>query len=266
MTVGDSKAAKERVMLKLIAVITLVAGLLLAARLFQNNPGDVPITGESREELIASSLTAAARNRNRAVLCGAVAVALCAGGVLLFVRGRRRCAAVAAPVVGSDVDAAQMRQALARWAGVALVRPVEVRYLRRYAVMAVGLPTFFVGAAALILAVNGFRQPTPLIALLCVAMAAVLALIQRKAARNAACRFDASGVTRGDGQRFGWGDFNGVHYLMMLKNGGAKELLWRIEIAFADGVAWIIPGRVANLAEINALVDAVPGPHEKRRA
>jgi hypothetical protein len=37
-------------------------------------------------------------------------------------------------------------------------------------------------------------------------------------------------------------------------------------LAFAGGVAWIIPGRVANVSEINALVAAVPGPHERRRA
>jgi hypothetical protein len=264
-----------------IAVVALIAGVILSAlaasfyseyaraahvaRYFQENPDEVPVSG-SRGELIAESLSAAEHRGNRAALSGLTGLSLCVGGAVFIVRGRRRSAPEATPAAGAEANAAQLREAVRRWADVALVSPVEVRYRRRYVVMSAGLLVFFVGAAALAVAANGFTQTTVLVGVLCAGMAVVLGLLQRRATRNAACLFDISGVTRGDGGRLDWGDYTGVNYLMMLERGGAEESLWRVEIGFAGGVAWIIPRRVGNLDEINALVASLPGAHEKRRA
>jgi hypothetical protein len=266
---------------RFVAVVALIAGVILlalaasfyseyarasrVARYFRDNPDEVPVSG-SREELISDSLSAAGHRGTRAAMSGLTGLALCAGGAAFIVRARRKSAAEAWPAAGPRANAAELREAVRQWAGVALVPPVDVHYRRLYAVMAVGLVAFFVVAPALSVAANGFTRTTVFVGGLCVGMAAFLGFLQRRARSNAASRFDVSGVTRGDGRRLDWDDYTGVDYLMMLERGGFEESLWRVEVVFAGGVAWIIPGRVGNLDEINALVASIPGPHEKRRA
>jgi hypothetical protein len=42
--------------------------------------------------------------------------------------------------------------------------------------------------------------------------------------------------------------------------------LWRVELVFNGGEAWIIPQRVANMDEIDNLLASLPGARQKRRA
>lgn len=63
----------------------------------------------------------------------------------------------------------------------------------------------------------------------------------RVSEETTACLFEASGVTRGDGRRFSWSEFNGVDYLVAVRPPSGEEYLWRIELAFTGGEAWIIP-------------------------
>ena len=70
--------------------------------------------------------------------------------------------------------------------------------------------------------------------------------------------YDASGITRNDGQHFLWSDFLGVISRIGNNLFGAKGS-WRTELVFTDQrVAWIIPQRVKNYAEVDGFVNALP--------
>ena len=152
------------------------------------------------------------------------------------------------------------------WASVVLARPVKVHYSRLHNALLVFLMIFFLGLSLVILAVNGFTGAAVLIVALNVILLFVLYYVMSRARRRAACLFDSSGVTRGDGRRLSWSEFKGVDYLMAVRPPSGEEDLWRIELAFTGGEAWIIPQRVNNLDEINEVVNRLPGEHRKRRA
>jgi hypothetical protein len=70
--------------------------------------------------------------------------------------------------------------------------------------------------------------------------------------------FDASGITRGDGQHFLWSDFLGVIPRIGNYRYGGKAN-WRTELVFTEQrVAWIIPQRLKNYAEVYGFVNALP--------
>ena len=228
---------------------------------FRAHPDE--LTATDRAAYFAGQERTAADARRLAVLCGAGAAVFCAGGVVLFVRrGRGPVTGAAAPAVEPAPDAETMR----RWAGAALASPVEVHYARRYAILFKALMVFFGGMGLLIVATNGFTQTALAMVAMIGALMGVLYYALSTALKRAAHVFDASGVTRGDQRRFEWADFKGVDYLIALTKGGGRESLWRIELAFAGGKAWIIPQRVHNLAQINELVNSLPGPHRRRPA
>ena len=152
------------------------------------------------------------------------------------------------------------------WPSVVLARPVKVHYRRLHTILFVFLMIFFVGMSLVILAANGFTGAGVLIVALNVILLFVLYYVLSRGRKRAACLFDSSGVTRGDGRRFSWSEFEGVDYLMAVKPPSGEEYLWRIELAFTGGKAWIIPQRVNNLDEINEVVNRLPGEHRKRRA
>lgn len=152
------------------------------------------------------------------------------------------------------------------WPSIVLARPVKVHYSRLHRALFVFLMIFFLGLSLLILAANGFTGPGVLIVALNAILLLVLHYVMRKARKKAACLLDPSGVTRGDGRRFSWSEFKGVDYLMAVKPRSGREYLWRIELAFTGGEAWIIPQRVKNLDEINEVVNSLPGEHRQRRA
>ena len=163
-------------------------------------------------------------------------------------------------------DQLQTSAAADDWPSVVLARPVKVNYSRLHGILFAFVMIFFLGISLIILAANGFTGASVLIVGLNVILLFVLYRVMSRGRKRAACLFDSSGVTRADGERFSWGEFEGVDYLMAVKPPSGEEYLWRIEVAFTGGKAWIIPQRVNNLDEINDVVNRLPGEHRKRRA
>ena len=163
-------------------------------------------------------------------------------------------------------DQFQTSAAADDWPSVVLARPVKVHYSRLHSILFVLLMIFFLGISLVILAANGFTGTSVLIVALNVILLFVLYSVMSRGRKRAACLFDSSGVTRRDGRRFSWSEFEGVDYLMAVKPASDEEYLWRIELAFTGGKAWIIPQRVNNLDEINEVVNRLPREHRKRRA
>jgi hypothetical protein len=264
-----------------IVAVLLIVGLALAglayscyseyatasnvARFYRSHPDEVP-EGESREQYLADKLTVADRNRNLATLSGTGSLLLCAGGAALFFLGRRKGAFNASQGGGSDEDPVRRSEEMNRWASAALAQPVAVHFRRLYAVPYANVMLFFIGADALVIVVNGFTNTSMMMLILNAILLFMLYYLQSRARRRAACCFDMFGVTRGDGRRFKWSEFKNVNYLMAVKSHSGREFLWRVELAFTGGEAWIIPQRVENQDEINALIASLPGTHQKRRA
>ena len=163
-------------------------------------------------------------------------------------------------------DQFQTNGAANDWPSALLARPVKVHYSRLHRALFALVMIFFLGASIVVLAANGFTGAGVLIVALNVILLFVLYYVMSRARKRAACLFDPSGVIRGDGRRFSWSEFKGVDYLMAVKPQSGREYLWRIELAFTGGDAWIIPQRVNNLDEINEVVNSLPGEHRKRRA
>lgn len=163
-------------------------------------------------------------------------------------------------------DQFQTSAAANDWPGVVLARPVKVHYSRLHQVLFAFVMIFFLGLSLVILAVNGFTGAGVLIVALNVILLFVLYYVMSRGRKRAACLFDHAGVTRGDGRRFSWSEFKRVDYLMAVRPQSGEEDLWRIELVFTGGEAWIIPQRVNNLNEINEVINRLPGEHRKRRA
>ena len=268
-------------MRKFITVVLLIIGLALAglaysyysdykiasnvARFYQTYPDEVP-KGESREQNVADALMVADRNRNLAMLSGAASLLLWVGGALLFTLGRRKQTDSTSHGGGLIEDPAQRSEEMNRWASAALALPVKVHYRRRYGVLYACIALFFIGISALVIVANGFTSTSILLLMLNGILLIILYYLQSRAQRRAAHFFDLFGVTRGDNRRFSWTEFKNVDYLMAIKPRSGEEYLWRVELAFKSGEAWIIPQRVENLEEVNNLVASLPGVHQKRRA
>ncbi|HEX6623456.1 MAG TPA: hypothetical protein VF064_07065 [Pyrinomonadaceae bacterium] len=264
-----------------MAVVLLAVGLVLAglaysfysehtragnvARFYRTHADEMPTSG-SREERIAGELRSADRNRNLAMLSGAGGLLLCAGGAALFMLSRRVEAVEVSPPGGTYEDPAAQSEAIDRWASVALTRPVTVQYRRLHTVLLASVLAFFTGMSLLMVVANGLTGVTVLLLILNGLLLVALSYLARRARRRAASRFDLSGVTRGDQRLLSWGEFKGVDYLMAIKPRSGREYLWRVELRFVGGVAWIIPRRVVNLPEVIELVGTLPGTHRKRRA
>lgn len=153
-----------------------------------------------------------------------------------------------------------------RWANSTLARPVTVHDRGLHKALFACIVIFFSGISLLMIAANGFTSTSILLVVLNGALLIVLNFILQRARRRAAYAFDLYGVTRGDKQRLSWSDLKSVDYLMAIQKGGAEESLWRIELVFTTGEAWIVPQRIKNLEEINNLVNSLPVVHQKRPA
>jgi hypothetical protein len=163
-------------------------------------------------------------------------------------------------------DQFQTNGAANDWPNALLARPVKVHYSRLHRALFAFVMIFFMGISLVILAANGLTGVGVLIVALNIILLFVLYYVMRRARKREACIFDPAGVTRGDGRKFSWSEFKGVDYLMAIKPQSGREYLWRIELAFNGGEAWIIPQRVNNLDEVNAVVNKLPGHHRKRSA
>ena len=266
----------------LIAAILVIAAIGLAAfaysshsaytiatnraRYHRDNPDEFSsrYPREDREEFIAGELKSADRNRNLALLSGVGSLLLGAGSVLTFVSARRRAKSLSA-IADANKPPPDLA-ALNRWANDALARPVTIQYRPLHNILFAVIGIFFIGISVLMIAVNGFSGPGALLLPLNGALLLTLYYIWRRARRKAACTFDVSGVTRGDNHRLSWNDLRSVDYLMVIRKGGRREILWRIELVFNGDDAWIIPGRVSNSDEIQNLLSSIPTVHQKRPA
>ncbi len=146
-------------------------------------------------------------------------------------------------------------------------RRIEVRSTRYQTWLGVGLVVFFGLSTMLNLAqVFGSKYETTssVVFKTVINLGLVLPLIfffiftiivsKRKTIKS----FDASGITRGDGQHFLWSDFRGVIPRVGNNFYGVKGR-WRTELVFAERrVAWIIPQRLKNYAEVYGFVNTLP--------
>lgn len=269
-------------MRKLIAAILLVAAIGLAAfaysfyseytiatnlaRYARNNPDEMALRYaiEDREKFIAGELASADRNRNLALLSAVGSLLLGAGGVVTFLSARRGDKSVAA-VADANKPPPDLA-ALNRWASQALARPVTVKYTPLHNILFALIAVFFIGISLLMIIFYGFSGTGALMLPLNGALLLTLYYIWRRARRRAASAFDVSGVTRGDNRRLSWNDLKSVDYLMVIKQGGRREILWRIELVFNGEEAWVLPSRVTNLGEIQNLLSSIPTFHQKRLA
>lgn len=268
-------------MRKFIVAVLLIVALALAglaysyyseyamasnvARYYRSHPDEVP-KSESREQYGADALLVADRNRDLATLSGTGSLLLGVGGAALFMLGRRKDAFSASPGGGLNEVSVQRSEEMNRWASATLASPVKVQFRRRYAVLYVCIMNFFLGVSALVIVVNGFTGATLFMLIINGMLLFMLYYIQRRAQRRAAYFFDLFGVTRGDGRRLNWSEFKSVDYLMARRTHSRGEFLWRVELTFNGGEAWIIPQRVENLDEINSLIASIPGQRHRRRA
>ena len=153
----------------------------------------------------------------------------------------------------------------ARWASVALARPVRIQYKGYFSILNGCLFVLTVVLCAGIIAANGLEPVSLLVVTLNVLFLLGFLFIQLRGKRQSATLFEASGVTCGDGRRMGWNEFRGVDYLLV-KRSPTRTTLWRVELVFAGRKVWILPNRVQNWEEIKAFVAALPGVHQERPA
>jgi hypothetical protein len=270
-------------MLKVVAVVLVIVGFVLGglaysyysestyainhARFMRDNPAETPpsYTGQTREQFIESEIRSAESNRNMALLHGTGSLILVAGGAALFIfsGGREKRGGASDAQLIQDLTSLGLPST---WASVALANPVAVQYRMFQKILTAFVVVFFGGLTILLIVANGFSAVVLLLLVLNVLFLLTFVLIMRRARQKAAFVFDQEGVIRGDNQKFSWNDIKSVDYLMAIKKGGAREYLWRIELIFANGDAWLIPLRVKNLAEIKDLVSSIPTVHQKRRA
>ena len=277
---GGRRCSYERsAMRKFIAAVLLIVGLVPGgvayksyseytmesnvARFYRAHPEEVP-THDNREQFIAENEAAAESNLNLAMLSGAGSLLFLLGGAALFMLGRRKDKSGAAPDGWPDEDPVRHVEEMNRWASAAVARPVEVHYSRLHGVLFALIMVFFIGMGALVVATNGFSSNSLFMLALIGLLLPALYFILNRGRKRAARFFDLSGVKRGDSRRLNWDEYRGVNYRMAIKSRSGKEYLWRVELAFAGGDAWIIPQRVKNLEVISNLISSLPGAHQKR--
>jgi hypothetical protein len=217
-------------------------------------PNDLP-----RETEIYIQGTVVENARLEASLCGAASLLLFIIAVLLVVRAFK---------ISKRLKAAKLQYQPVDGRSVPpLKKPIGVEYTKYQTRLLIGLSSFF-GLLTLInlnqLFHSQFATTEDIIYKGVVFSGAILSLIGAfifltiRAKRRAACLFDSSGITRGDGRFFAWSEFRGA----VVKTGNSRfnlKYVYRVELVFANGEsAWLIPQRVKNYAEVFAFADALP--------
>jgi hypothetical protein len=106
--------------------------------------------------------------------------------------------------------------------------------------------------------------PIALGALLILMFGLVFMLFNRGKGRSVR-EFTDSGLTRNDGTTLAWSDLaRVVDKMTVLSNG--RPGLWRTEVQFGSGSAWLIPSKVANWSEVRSYVDQLSCPHDQENA
>ncbi len=162
---------------------------------------------------------------------------------------------------------AQPEFAVIDWQGFSKpLHPLEVSYSRVQDVALGVLVVILGGPMLIILTSRHLRLASFVVVAFNTLILFTVLFLRIRAKRKAVRRFDAEGIVRGDGRRFGWKDFRGVVNRTRRRTPSGPELLWRAELVFADGeTAWLIPQQVKNSAEVFAYLRTLPQAREKSR-
>lgn len=139
---------------------------------------------------------------------------------------------------------------------------IEVLYGRIHTVAAIIIYIFFGSAGLLVLfdsiKPGGIRPGGIFIAAFSLLPVLAVFYLSSNGKRKSIKSYDASGITRNDGQHFLWSDFRGVIPRIGNNLYGAKGS-WRTELVFTDRrVVWILPQRLKNYAEVYGFVNTLP--------
>lgn len=218
-------------------------------RYLRDHPEPFPTNNQRKEQedMIALRTSMANRHRLEAILSGAGSLILFGGAIFLFaraVKARRN----------------KPHYASIDWRTTPLpTRRIEIQYRRIYDILTVLVILFFVGMMMLNLRGNGLRLTSAILLFLITSFLLAFGYLQVRAKRQAARLFDDSGITRGDGRRFSWNEFQGVVTRIDINLTRRRKYVWRIELAFANGEkAWIIPNRIKSEEEVFKFVAALP--------
>ena len=114
---------------------------------------------------------------------------------------------------------------------------------------------------------KGFNAIPIGIGVACVGMFALIFWIVFRAHRKSVKAFTNEGLTRNDGRQFAWTELERVVNKMARQRGGGGLFIWRCELRFKNGeAAWVIPSKVANFAEVAALIANLPCEHTQEAA
>ena len=109
---------------------------------------------------------------------------------------------------------------------------------------------------------NGFKIVPFAIGLMMLAIFGVVVWLMVRAYRKTVKYFTREGLTRNDGRELAWTDLSRVVNQIRVKPGTNVKMLWRSEIHFKNGeTVWLIPGKIANFAEVSDYVGSLPCEH-----
>jgi hypothetical protein len=149
------------------------------------------------------------------------------------------------------------------------INMLEVKTDKAQIVAIIVLGLFFVpmGFGLLYSGISKGLKPVPIgIGVACLAMFALVFWIVFRAHRKSVRTFTSEGLTRNDGRQFAWTELERVVDKMARRRGGGL-FIWRCELRFKNGeAAWVIPSKVANFAEVAALIRTLPCEHAQEAA
>ncbi len=139
---------------------------------------------------------------------------------------------------------------------------LDVRASRVPLVMSALLALLVVPAGVLLL-VNGQTTGLLIGAANLLIFGVVIWLVRRGHVRSVRA-FTPEGAVLTDGRRLAWADLSHVDYQVRHNAARGTRGIWRIELHFTTGeVAWLIPAKVRNFAEVALLVAALPCAHRE---
>jgi len=203
-----------------------------------------PNERKERKDRIALWTSLVSRHRLEAILSGAGALGLF-GIALRFFRNALRGRKIKNYYENIDWNIIPMPSSR-----------IEVRQKRLYDVLFAFVVIFFGGM--ILLMNNKITNSSVILSVSILAFLSVFCFLMIRAKRQTVRRFDASGITRGDGRQFAWNDFCGVVPRIDI-NYAREKYAWRVELAFAGGeAAWIIPHRIKNAEEVFKYISRLP--------
>ena len=146
---------------------------------------------------------------------------------------------------------------------------LEVEASKTTLVLVILLGLFFIpmGLASLLGGLlKGFKVVPFGIGLTCLIFFGALVGLILRGHRRSVKSISDEGLVRNDGRSFSWSELSRVVDKVRVRPSGRKTI-WRTEIRFKDGEsAWVIPGKVNNYAEVDALVNNLPCEHTEESA